>query len=99
MRALFRELALASLDKGVATLDVLDPTHDSVAQSRREQIAEIFQRVVGAPIRVDIGLAEDAAPASPSAPIDDAIRDDPIIRQALDLFGGTIVSVEEDTTA
>lgn len=97
MRALFRELKLASFGNGVATLDVLDPSYSSVVRGRQEQIAEIFQRVVGGPVRVDLALAHDADPAPTMGPIDESINDDPIIRQAKDLFGATIVSVETDT--
>ena len=97
MRALFRELKLTSLRHGVATLGVLDPSYDAVVKGRQEQIAEIFQRVVGAPVRVDLALARDTAPAPAPGPIDESINDDPIIRQAKDLFGGTVVSVETDT--
>jgi hypothetical protein len=97
MRALFRELKLASFGNGVATLDVLDPSYSSVVRGRQEQIAEIFQRVVGGPVRVDLSLANDPDPAPAPGPIDESINDDPIIRQAKDLFGATIVSVETDT--
>ena len=99
MRTLFRELALTSFASGVATLDVLDPAYSSIAQGRREQIAEIFQRVVGAPVRVDIAMTDDAAPAPAQGPIDEAITNDPIIQQAKDLFGGMIVRVENDASA
>lgn len=93
MRTLFRELELTSLKEGVATLHLRDPSYGSVAGSRREQIAEIFQRIVGAPIRVELGLPQ-AAPEQERGPIDDPVVDDPVVRQAKDLFGGTIVSVE-----
>ena len=98
MRALFRELGLASLHNGVATLEVRDPSYGSVVRGRQEQIAEIFQRIVGAPVRVELGLPDEPTPEPASGPIDDPITEDPIVRQAQDLFGGTIVSVEADTS-
>lgn len=99
MRALFCEISLLSLTGGVATLEVRDPSYGNVVLGRRDQIAEIFQRVVGAAVKVEIDRSNDPEPSQSQGPIDDAINEDPIVQQAKDLFGGTVVRVENDTAA
>lgn len=99
MRALFRELKLASLAGGTATIDVLDVSYGNVVDGRMEHIADLFLRVTGAPVRVVIGQVGDGEAAEAPISIDHPVTKDPVVQQAKDLFGGTIVNIQKDAAA
>ena len=60
-------------------------------QAKRRTIEDVWSRVVGSPVRVECRPAQEEQRPHPSA----VAIDDPVVRAALEIFGGEASIVEE----
>lgn len=94
-RALVAPLKLVSLGPGKVALTAADPGQLAYARQRSEQIAGIFRQALGRAVKVTLEGDDDETPA-PTSDADREALEHPLVKQALDLFGGRVVSVERD---
>ena len=87
--------SLAGFADGVATIEfpheLASSRQEAERASVRDLLADVFQGLSGAPTHVRFELASEAESEGVSQ---DAIRHDPIVRAALDIFDGRIVSIQ-----
>ena len=61
-------------------------------QNKRRTIEDVWSRVIGANVRVDCRAAQEEQRPHPSA----VAIDDPVVRAALEIFGGEATVVTDD---
>jgi hypothetical protein len=96
-RALVGPLKLVSVAPGKVSLTADEPGQLAYARQRSEQIAGIFRQALGQAVKVTLQGDEEAEPAPmQTSAIDREALEHPLVKQAVELFGGRVVSVERE---
>lgn len=95
-RALVEPLKLVSVGKGRVALTTKEPGQLAYARQRSEQIAGIFKQVMGRAVKVTLEGDDDKPAPAVTGTQDREAMEHPLVKQAIDLFGGRVVSIERE---
>jgi len=95
-RALVEPLKLVSVGQGRVALTTKEPGQLAYARQRSEQIAGIFRQAMGRAVKVTLEGDDDQPAPAASGTQDREAMEHPLVKQAIDLFGGRVVSIERE---
>ncbi|TVQ31583.1 MAG: hypothetical protein EA376_08930 [Phycisphaeraceae bacterium] len=94
-RALLSSLSLRSCEGGRAVIAAASPDAVSYAKSKSEQIGKLMRECIGRPVRIEIVSDDVAPPRRAPATVDNSVYENPLVRQAMELFDAQVIGVEE----
>lgn len=98
-RAYLSAMTLRSLDGGRATVAIETRTAMRWAESKKIELARLFEDACGRPVQVELALDETASEQDAGAARPDpraAAMESPLVQRAMELFDARIVRVDED---
>lgn len=105
LAAMSESLTLDGIEGGVATLEASSSSALNYARTRQSVLSEAITEIsgAGARLRIEFRLVSEGADAALAKPAvhssvahAEAMKD-PLVRRALELFGGHVLDVTEDT--
>lgn len=91
LRVMLAELAPATLEHNAL---LLSPAANAAlaAERMKGDIEALARRLTG--IDLSVAIAKPQAPAEEAAPSTEAIAEHPLVKQAVELFGGRVIGVQ-----
>ncbi|MFA6044495.1 MAG: hypothetical protein WC718_05885 [Phycisphaerales bacterium] len=100
LRILLNDISLVSVENDVVVLAVSEALHGAARANEKELcglLATAWERAVKLELRQEGGEAAAATPAATQAAINanlQAVQEHPLVKQAMELFGAKVVSVQ-----
>lgn len=100
LRILLNDITLVSVENDVVVLAVSEALHGAARANEKELcglLASAWDRAVKLELRQEGGTAPAATPAATQAAINanlQAVQEHPLVKQAMELFGAKVVSVQ-----